>query len=279
MITIIALLLTVTAFGLVGAWFGENPGEISVIWQGYKIETSVEILLLIIFISALLLVILYRFCSELWNFPGNIRNRRTIKNYQLALNSLTKTVAALASSDIDSAANHTKSIEKSLGASPLTLMLRAQISKSAGNDNETRILLEKLLEYPETEYLAATSLSDAAHKQKLLPDALNFAKRAYLAKTNHAAGAWKLLSAYIEDGKFQEAEIHTETARKNRAFSRADLKKAKGEIALKQAKNELAANRIENATLLAKKAKKFLGKTQEIDDLYNSLQSKQTSYA
>lgn len=258
MTALFILLLIAAGCSLLAAWVGEHPGMVTMTWFGYQIETSVAVLLLFAILAGLALAVAYNLLYRLLRAPGHYAQRRSLKHYQLALSEITHSVAALAANDMNAANRHTKRAEKALGTTPLTLLLSAQISKSEGSDNETRELLEQLLEHPETEYLAAKSLSDAAQKQQRLPQALLFAERAHRVNPKESHGAWAVFELHLDEGHFQEAEAHAQQARKHGAFSRADLVAAKGRIALKQAEISYANGNKENALTLAERAVKAL---------------------
>lgn len=253
MIALFALLALVAGGGLIAAWLGENPGNITMVWFGYQVETSAALLLLLVLLAAFAFNMAYQFLRGLLLAPRHYAQRRTVRHYRLALQEVTHSVAALAANDVASAIRHTKRAEKSLGTTPLTLLLRAQISKNEGSDEQTRQLLEQLLEHPETEYLAAKSLSDAAQKQHRPLQALTFAERAHRVNPRETHGAWALFYLHLDAAHFQEAESHARHARKTGAFTRDDLRKALGKIALKQAFEAHAAGN-QHALGLAKKA-------------------------
>lgn len=259
MIVLFALLVIVAGFGLVAAWLGENPGSVTMLWFGYQIETSVAVLILLALLAAIALTLSYNFLNRLLMAPGRFAERRSLKQYKVALAEITHSVAALASADMEGAKLHTRRAEKMLGTTPLTLLLRAQISKNAGSDEESRKLLEQLLAHPETEYLAAKSLSDAAEKQQLLPQALALAERANKINPAQAETALSVFELLLANGQFQEAEIHAVKARKAGAFNRADVARAHGRIALKQAENSYANGHRDNALLFATRAVKLCG--------------------
>ncbi|MDX2074340.1 MAG: heme biosynthesis HemY N-terminal domain-containing protein [Alphaproteobacteria bacterium] len=258
MIALFALLLIVAAVGWGASWLGENPGAVTMTWFDYRIDTSIAVLLLAAILAAIFLAATYLLLQKLMQAPKRYSERRSLKHYRLALTEVTRSVAALAASDIASATRHTRRAEKALGTTPLTLLLRAQISKSDGSDAETRQLLEQLLEYPETEYLAAKSLADAAQKQQMLPQAMNFAERAHKINPKEAHGAWAVFDLLIAGGQFQEAETHARHARKTGAFSRADLQTAQGKIACKQAEHATANGNKANALSFARRAIEYL---------------------
>ncbi len=254
MIALFALLFIVAGCGLGAAWLGANPGMVTITWFDTQMETSVAVLLLLAIIAAIILTFMYNLLRRIFLAPSRFKERRSLKQYRLALTEVTHSVAALAVGDMDSASRYTKRAEKSLGTTPLTLLLRAQISKNAGSDEDTRKLLEQLLDHPETEYLAAKSLSDAAQKQHLLPKALQLAERAHRVNPKEVNGAWAVFNLHLDAEHFQEAEAHARNARKVGAFSRADMTKAKGKIALKQATNSYTNGNKANAFILAKQA-------------------------
>ena len=273
MIALFALLIIVTCFSLVAAWLADNPGMVVMHWFGYQIETSAAVLLAFALIAAIVASIAWGTLQKLFLAPSRFMERRSLKQYRAALSEITHSVAALAANDMSTASTHTHKAEKLLGTTPLTLLLRAQISKSEGSDDETRKLLEQLLDHPETEYLAAKSLSDAARKQQLLPQATKLAERANKVNPKESHGAWAVFDLHLAAGHFQEAEIHAQTARKKGAFSRADVKTALGRIALKQAENSLANGNKEHAVAFAKKAKKLLKEDEHAAEFYTNLKA------
>ncbi len=115
---------------------------------------------------------------------------------------LTHGVAALAAGEAESAEAHTRKAEKLLGSTPLVLLLSAQIARSKGDDNKTRLLLEQMLGHSETEYLAARSLSDAASRQQLFSKALALAQQAHAV---NAKGFSAVVSLHARLGQWQEA--------------------------------------------------------------------------
>lgn len=253
-----ALLILVAALGLMAAWIGANPGSVTMLWFGYQIETSVAVLLLLAIIASMLATFAYNLLKKIYLAPRRYSERRTVKQYRTGFAEITHSIAALAASDVSAAARHARKAEKALGTTPLTLLLRAQISKNAGSDEESRQLLEQLLEFPETEYLAAKSLSDVAVKRDMLPQALTLAERAHKTNPRARGGAWSVFGLLLDGGNFQEAEIHARKAQKSGAFSFSDMTEAKGKIALRQAENSLANGHKENALALARKAVKCL---------------------
>ena len=263
MIAIFLLLIAISCFGLVAAWLAENPGNVTIYWFDYRIDTSFAALVLFALMVAVVVTVCYSLFRRFVLAPERFVQKRSLKYYSQGLSEITHSVAALAASDITTAEAHTRKAEKLLGSTPLILLLSAQIAKSRGDEDKTRDLLVQLLEHKETEYLAAKSLSDAAGKQQLLPQALEFAQRAQKVNPKEAQAAWALFDLQLSLKHWQEAEQQATNAHKKGAFNRADLRKARGRLALEQAKTAFASAHRDAAAKLALQAVALLPGNEE----------------
>ena len=231
MINLLLLLFFLTCIGASASWLAENPGNVVIHWFGYRIDTSFAFLLLMALVAAFILAYVYIFLRHVAHVPEHFSKRRGLKHYQKGLSELTYSVAALAGADFKQAALHTQNAEKLLGPMPLTLLLNAQIAKNAGDETRTRQLLTHMLEFKETEYLAARSLCDTANKQHLLPKALELARRAHELNPRDIA---PLLSLHIRLGQWQQAmQVITKSTRKAR-LTRYEIQHYKSIVLLKQ---------------------------------------------
>ena len=254
MINILLLITFLTCVGITAAWIAENPGSVTIYWFDYRIDTSFAFLLFIAFISIVTLSYAYAVLRRFALIPDYLIHRKTLKSYKQGITELTYSVAALAAADLKDAAVHTRKAEKLLGRTPLTLLLSAQIARSEGDDAKTQNLLEQMLDYKETEYVAARSLSDSATKQNL-PEALALAERAH--KIN-PQGVSKLISLYMRLGHFQQAIQAIEKSARKRGITRNEMQRYKGISYLQQGQEALAAGNIEQAMAAAKYVLKFL---------------------
>ena len=165
---------------------------------------------------------------------------------------ITYSVAALAASDVADAEKHTRKAEKLLGRTPLTLLLSAQVARNQGDDAKTQALLEQMLDYKETEYLAARSLSESASKRHL-PDALALAQRALAVNPQ---GIAKVVSLHIQ--LKQGAEALAALAKAKRQLTSAEFRHYKGIVHLEQGLQSLELGHITDAIASARQALKFL---------------------
>lgn len=239
MLNLLLFLFFIACISITGAWVAEHPGQVVVRWFDYRIDTSLAFLLLAAFLLAIIFAYGLALVRAIINAPRRLKEHRDLKHYQRAISEVTYSVASLASGDLRNAEAHTRKAERLLGATPLTLLLSAQISRSRGDDQKTRILLEKMLEHEETEYMAARSLSDSASKQQHFPKALAMAERAHAINPKDASGIAAILSLHIRLGQWQEALQTLNKAGRKANIGSADYARYKGLILLKHGSVQL----------------------------------------
>lgn len=254
MINLLLLLFFLTCIGISASWLAENPGDVVIHWFGYRIDTSFAFLLLMAFFGAIALAYITIFLRYIALAPEAISKRRSLKHYKKGLSELTYSVAALAAADSKAAATHTRNAEKLLGPTPLTLLLNAQIARSQGDETKTRHMLTQMLDYKETEYLAARSLCETANKQHLLPKALELAKR---ANALNARGMTPLLSLHIRLGQWQEAMYAISKSARKAQLTGSEIKYYKAIVLFKQGMQTLENGSPNAALAAARQALRF----------------------
>ncbi|MFO0390033.1 MAG: heme biosynthesis HemY N-terminal domain-containing protein [Alphaproteobacteria bacterium] len=259
MINLLLLLTALTMFGMVAAWVAENPGLVTIVWDSWRIDTSFAFLMFAVCFSALLVAVVFTVIRTIIKTPEEWSTKRQLKYQRKGLTELTYSVASLAASDISGAEAHTRKAEKLLGKTPITLLLSAQIARTRGDDAKTKLLLEQLLEHKETEYLAARSLSDAATKQNLLPQALDLAKRAHSINPKDSSSVAAIVSLNIKLSQWQEALRAIDQNAHKGLMQRADMLRLRGITHFMYAQSLMEQNRAEEALRQAIMARKTLG--------------------
>lgn len=255
MLNLLLLLIFLSCLGIVSAWVAGNPGSVTIHWFDYQIDTSFAFLLLLAIVGAALLAYSWLLVRSLILAPALFSESRRLKHYQKGLTELTHSIAALAVADVENAKIHTRKAEKQLGRAPLIMLLTAQIARSQGDDAQTKLLLEQMLNHKETEYLAARSLSEVASKQQHFPKALSLAER---AQALNPKGTDSLVSLQIRLGHWQEALTVLAQAARKRQISRAELRRWRGIVHLEHGKVLLDEGRYEMALVVARQSLKEL---------------------
>lgn len=258
MINFILFIIFISCIGLVAAWLAENPGQVTMTWFDYQIDTSLAFLLCAAFVFAFSMMYLILLVRWLVLAPSRLRRHRSERRYRKGLGEITYSVAALAASDIANAQAHTKKAQKLLGTTPLTLLLQAQIARSNGDEEKTHELLQKMLEHKETEYLAARSLSDNASKQQQLPKALGLAQRAQKMNPRDANSAQAVISLHRRLHQWQEALSAIDMAARKGRWHRNKAQRARALVHIAQGGDMLAAGETGSALLHARMALRLL---------------------
>jgi len=246
MIKIIIFLLFIAGLGFCASYLAQNSGQVTMFWFDYRIETSVAFLLF----SAIIFAFLFAFLLQLIFAPSRFFECRKTNKLKRGISELTYSVAALAASDILAAEAHTKKVEKLLGRTPLSILLNAQIAKTKGDEATTNALLEQLLQHKETNFLAASSLSDNANKNDNLPKALELAKQANELNPRDNLSALQVLSLQARMKEWEDAEATLNKAK----LPRSERKRLRALLAITRGEELLAAGRDADALKLAKSA-------------------------
>lgn len=251
MLNLLLLLIFLTCLGITAAWLAENPGDVTIYWFDYRIDTSFGFLIVLAVVSAIALSYGYVFVRRVILAPGHIMERRGLKQHRRGLTEITYSVAALAASDIKSAETHTRKAEALLGRTPLTLLLSAQIARSQGDDARTHLLLDQMLDYKETEYIAARSLSDAASKQQIFPEALQMAQRAHAINPKDIK---TILSLHLRLGQWQDAMRIVGRAARKHYLNRTEVRHYRSLVYLAQGMRMLDTDQLDLAIRAAHQA-------------------------
>lgn len=233
MINLLLFLFFVACASLAIAMVVDNPGSVTMLWFDYQIETSVAFIILVILFAAIFIVLFTLIIRLIIASPSQFWQRRNVKQLNNGITELTYSIAALASSNITAAETHVHKVEKLLGKTPLTILLSAQIAKNKGNDAATHALLEQLLGYKETEYLAARSLSESASQNANLPKALQLAKKALELNPKDSSATIAVASLQIRLKLWDEAISNiqrTKLPRKEKSRLLALTHLARGEL-------------------------------------------------
>ncbi|CAH1660058.1 heme biosynthesis protein HemY [Chelatococcus asaccharovorans] len=199
MIRVLVFLAVLALVALGASWLADRPGEVAVIWQGYRIETSVAVLMAAMLAVAFLLVCLWSLLRLILRLPSVMsfasRARRRNRGYV----AVSRGMVAVGAGDPLAARRHASDAERWLGREPLTLLLKAQAAQISGDRAGAEATFTEMLDDAETRVLGLRGLFVEARRKG---DAI--AARAYVNKAVELAPgvAWAS-EAMLE---FQSAE-------------------------------------------------------------------------
>lgn len=215
MIRVILFLAAVLALATGLSWLADRPGNLTINWEGYVIETSVfrAVVLSAIAIGAAL--VLWSLIRHVWNSPaavGNIMNRRRQKK---GLEALSAGMIAVGAGDRANATRYAILARKTLPNEPMTHLLRAQAAQLAGDKTTSRRIFEGMLASPDTEPLGLRGLFLEAQRETEAEAAQQFAERALKLNPKLIWASDALFDIQCRAGDWAGALETLSSARKN----------------------------------------------------------------
>lgn len=217
-----AVLVAVLVAGAV--WFADRPGLVTIHWQGWRVDTSVPVLLVVLLTFMAVMALLWRLLSTVVAAPGRFLSRRRESRRQRGYAALSDGLAAVAVGDRRRAGKLAKQADKLLADPALTGLLTAQAAELSGDEAEAEKRLSSMVERPQTALLGLKGLLTLAKRRGDTAAALDYARRAWALGSPAADLAADLFDLQARAGQWVEAEATLDEARKRRALPPEDIR-------------------------------------------------------
>jgi HemY protein len=199
-------LIAIAALVAVTVFFADEPGAVSVVWLGWRIDMPAALLLLALAVIVFLLWLLYWALTRLLGAPGRMararRDQQRLQGYRV----LTDGLVALAAGDGKSADKARQRAELlfrrgRLDLPPLARLLAAQSALLRGDDAAAKAEFNAMLASPDTEFLGLRGLIVQALRDGDDATALALTER---AKRLKPGAAWVLQSQLALEARGNE---------------------------------------------------------------------------
>ncbi len=177
MIRLVLLLLVLAAIAFGASWIADRPGEISMVWQGWRIETSVPVALVIIALAAGVLLLVWRLLMLLIDIPGYMSHLTRRRKREKGWAAVTRGLLAIGTGDGAAARKARAEAVRLLPDEPLTHLLTAQEAQFEGEHELAVLTFQAMAEKPETRLLGLRGLHMEARKAGNLEAAAAFAEQ------------------------------------------------------------------------------------------------------
>ncbi|WP_075291658.1 heme biosynthesis protein HemY [Pararhizobium arenae] len=244
MIRILSFALVVLALAAGFAWLADRPGELSLIWQGQRIEMSLMVAatLLASLIAAILLVVWI--IRVVWLSPHSIsryfRARKRDRGYQ----ALSTGLIAAGAGDAALARKMTARTRGLISADqePLIHLLEAQTALIEGKNDDARKKFELMADDPETRELGLRGLYLEAKRLGASEAARQYAERA-AEKSPHLPWATLATLDYrSQSGNWDEAISLIDQSRASHVIERKEADRKKAVLLTARAKDKLESD-------------------------------------
>jgi HemY protein len=186
MIRVVVYLAIVALLATGAVWLADRPGDVLVTWQGYRVETSVMVLIATVAAIAAATVLLWSIVRAIFRSPQtlayHLRMRRGARGYH----AVSQGLIAIGSGDGRAARKFLEQANRSAPGEPLTLLLGAQAAQLSGDRDAAERAFHQMANRDDTRLLGLHGLYIEAQRRADATAAQLYAEEA--AKHVHAPG-------------------------------------------------------------------------------------------
>jgi HemY protein len=203
----------------VAVWLAERPGAVTVQWRGWRLDTSVGVLLAGLLIAILLAVALWLLYRWIVGAPGALLEGWGDSRRRRGYRALTQGLAAVAAGDAVEAQKNARKAEQLLSEPSLTLLLSAQAAQLNGDREGAKRTFNAMLDDEHMAFLGlrgliAQSLNDGNQTQ-----ALDYAERAFRLRPQTPWVVHSLFDMQAQIGRWKAAQETLETGLRTRVVT------------------------------------------------------------
>ncbi len=253
----IRVLLYLVALGgiMVGvAWVAAQPGDVTIVWEDWRLDTSLGVLAAAVAAIAVVAALLFRFWGAVVGAPRRWRRWRRERRQRAGYAALSAGLIAVAAGDPAGARREAKRADRLLGAPPLTLLLTAQAAQLSGDEETAHRHFTAMLAKPQTEFLGLRGLLSRALRDRDFGRALELAKRARALRPNTPWVLTTLLDLQTRRGDWAGAAETLAQMASAKMIAAADLKRHDASVHLELSRAAAAEGRAADALRHAKRA-------------------------
>ncbi len=240
----------------IGIWFAENPGVVSLEWQGLIVDVPIYLALIGVMVIVGICAVIYRFWVFLRRSPkiyGHFRSeRRTHKGYT----ALNKGMVAVAAGDTGEARKHARKAQDLLQDPSLTMLLSAQAAQLDGDEKAATRFFEKMSETEGMEFLGLRGLLNQAVALGDTDEALKLAQKAYELKPRTEWLAMSLFDLELAKGQWADAEGTVNNSIRYGLIDKPEGQRKKAVLLVERAKQAIADGQSAAAIKLLQQALK-----------------------
>lgn len=148
--------LVALAFGF--AWLADRPGEVTFVWQGWRVETDVMTAAIGALAALVVVIFVLGLLRAIWNTPMTLGSFFGRRRREKGWAALSRGMIAVGAGDLGSAIKASGEARQILGEEPLALLLEAQSAQLVGDRSGAKKAFERMLEMPATRLLGMRGL-------------------------------------------------------------------------------------------------------------------------
>jgi HemY protein len=250
------LILMLAGLAMAAGWMAEHPGEVTLQWFGYEVQTYASFLAVAVLATLLLLWLGLKLVMFLLFMPQHVGRMRGQLSHQRGLAALTDAFIALGDQDHAAAEKQLQLAQRTLPDPTLPHLLSLQLARQQGDEAKLRSHFLQLQETPQTRPLALRGLIEEARREKHLHEATTLAQLRELLelKPRHKPTLLLAIDVYSGLRRWQESLQWIMHGQRKWVFSRSEAKKLAAMVYTEQAAAMLASQNPHSAEEMLKAA-------------------------
>jgi HemY protein len=210
MLRVLVFIAVASALAFGAVWLAERPGEVSIVWGGMTIETTVAMaaigVALLVFAGMMLWALLRFMLGLPTAFSFASRARKRTRGYE----AVSRGMVAIGAGDPSAARRHASDARKLIPDEPLALLLSAQSAQLSGDKPAAEAAFKDMLEEPTTRVLGLRGLFVEARRRGDQISARAFADEAVRLSPSLAWANDALLEFHSTAGDWAQARTAVE---------------------------------------------------------------------
>jgi len=221
MIRVVIFLLAIGALAVGAVWLADRPGEVMIVWQGRRIDTSVAVLAIAVGVVAGLAVVAWSILRAIVRSPVLWQQQRRLRTARRGYLALSQGLIAVGSGDARAARRFADEAGRIAPGEPLTLMLGAQSAQLAGDRTAAERTFKEMALRDDTRLFGLHGLFIEAQRRKDSAAARLIAEEAAKSETTPAWAGHAVLNFRCAAGDWTGALERLERNQKSGLIDKA----------------------------------------------------------
>jgi HemY protein len=207
------------AMMLAAVWLAERPGTLTAEWRGWRVDTSVGVVLVVVLLLMLLGIALWLTWRSIVSAPGALLEGWGDSRKRRGYRELTQGLAAVAAGDGAEAQKHARKAEALLSEPALTMLLSAQAAQLTGDREGAKKAFDAMLEDDQMAFLGLRGLIAQALRDGDQAGALEYAQRAFRLRPQTPWVVHSLFDMQAQIGAWKDAQATLDTGLRNKTIT------------------------------------------------------------
>jgi HemY protein len=178
MIRVLLYLIVLALIAAAGVWLADRPGDVAIVWQGTRIETSVMVAAMAILFLVVAAIFVWSIIRTILRSPDLVgmflSHRRGVRGYL----AISRGLVAVGAGDARAAKRAADEAHRIAGGEPLALLLDAQVAQLSGDRAAAEHAFRAIAERDDTRLLGLRGLFIEAQRRQDHAAARAFAEQA-----------------------------------------------------------------------------------------------------